>query len=311
MTITSLDKAVAGYLDHLKAERGLSANTVAAYRRDLARYLDHLAARGITRPDQVDVAAVIGFPTALAKQGLATASIGRMTVAVRGLHRFWAAERITADDPAHQVAPPVPGRHLPKALDIAEVEALIDATGGNRPGASPEQVGDWALVELLYGTGARVSEVLALDLEDAVRMLPDPQIGLKLLGKGGKERVVPVGEYARTALEAWLVRGRPPLAQLSKRPDPALFLNAYGQRLSRQSAFNRVEALGRTAKIPTAISPHTLRHSYATHLLDGGADVRVVQELLGHASVATTQIYTLVTIDHLRQVYREAHPRAL
>jgi integrase/recombinase XerD len=189
--------------------------------------------------------------------------------------------------------------------------ALIEAAGASGPDAGSAELGDGALVELLYGTGARVSEVVALDVDDVTRLLGDATAGLRLLGKGGKERVVPVGSHARAALDAWLVRGRPALAAKSRRGTPALFLNARGERLSRQSAFNRVRALAARAGLKRDISPHTLRHSYATHLIDGGADVRTVQELLGHASVATTQIYTLITLDHLREVYRAAHPRAL
>ena len=311
MTSDALDRQTRVYLDHLKAERGLSPNTISAYGRDLARYAQYLRTLDVSAPDDVTPAMVSGFPVWLTKKGLAQASVGRMTVAVRGLHRFWAEEKTTADDPASAVSPPVPGRHLPKALTIQDVEALIAATGGGVPGASPEQVGDWALVEVLYGTGARISEVLALEVDDAARMLADENVGLKLMGKGGKERMVPLGSYARTALQAWLVRGRPALAALSTRATPALFLNARGRPMSRQSAFNRVEALGEKAGLAQEISPHTLRHTYATHLIDGGADVRVVQELLGHSSVATTQIYTLITVDHLREVYRTSHPRAL
>ena len=306
-----LGRGVAVYLDHLKAERGLSGNTIAAYQRDLNRYTDHLRSLGITNPADVGPVAVSGFPVALAGQGLAPASVGRMTVAVRGLHRFWAGEGITPGDPAREVAPPSPGRHLPKALSVEEVEALIAAAGADLPEAGPEQLCDAGLVELLYGTGARISEVLALDVDEAARVLADPQAGLRLTGKGSRQRVVPLGSYARQALQAWLVRGRPALAAKARKPTPALFLNARGSRLSRQSAFNRIEALGRKAGLAQTVSPHALRHSYATHLLDGGADVRVVQELLGHASVATTQIYTLVTVDHLREVYRGAHPRAM
>ena len=311
MTVDALDREVRVYLDHLKAERGLSTHTIEAYSRDLTRYVEYLHGRGVAAPDEVTPAIASGFPQWLNEQGLASASVGRMTVAQRGLHKFWAEERVTPDDPAHAVAPPVPGRRLPKALTVEEVEALIQATGGYSPHPSAAQLCDWALVELLYGTGARISEAVALDVDDATRMLSEDGIGLKLMGKGSKERIVPVGSYAREALQAWLVRGRPQLARLATRATPALFLNSRGGRLSRESAFNRVEALGKKAGLAQEISPHTLRHTYATHLIDGGADVRVVQELLGHASVATTQIYTLVTVDHLREVYREAHPRAL
>jgi integrase/recombinase XerD len=302
-----LARLVGVFLDHLKAERGLSANTIAAYSRDLAAYRDYLGARGVTAADQIDQGLVAGFAVAAAQRGLAPASVGRMTVAVRALHRFWAQEALTADNPADRVNPArVPSR-LPQALTVEQVSDLIAAAGADRPGATAEQLCDRALVEVLYGTGARVSEALGLDVDDAARLLADDQAGLRLLGKGGKQRVVPVGSYARAGVEAWLVRGRPTLAQ---RDTPALFLNARGTRLSRQSAFNRIEALGARAGL-VGVSPHTLRHSYATHLIDGGADIRVVQELLGHSSVVTTQVYTLVTVEHLREVYRASHPRAL
>jgi len=301
---------VRDYLDHLRAERGLAANTVAAYCRDLTRYAGYLADLGLTDPGEVQEADVTGFGEALAAQGLAPASVARMVVAVRGWHRFWAAEGVTPVDRAKDAPLPAPGRHLPKALAVDEVEALIAATGADSPGAGAEQLRDRALVEVLYGTGARVSEATGLDVDDVARVLADEQLGLRLRGKGGKERLVPLGRWARAALDSWLVRGRPAWAGRAAAATPALFLNSRGGRLSRQSAFNRVQALAARAGLPE-ISPHTLRHSYATHLLDGGADVRVVQELLGHASVATTQIYTLVTVDHLREVYRMAHPRAL
>ncbi|MCL2736697.1 MAG: site-specific tyrosine recombinase XerD [Propionibacteriaceae bacterium] len=304
------DPLVKSYLDHLKAERGLSHHTVSAYARDVARYVDHLRARGIHHAKDVTPVDVADFPVVLTSSGLATASVGRMTVAVRGLHRFWQDEGVSDQDPSSDVAPPTPGRRLPKALSIQQVEALIDATGGRHAGAAPEHLCDCALVETLYGTGARVSEIVALDVDDATRMLADPTMGLTLMGKGSKERLVPVGSYAREALEAWLVRGRPQLAGRTARSTPALFVNHRGGRMSRQSVFNRIEALGEKAGIAQEVSPHTLRHSFATHLMDAGADVRVVQELLGHASVSTTQIYTLVTVDHLREVYRESHPRA-
>jgi len=307
----ALDREIQVYLDYLKAERGLSPHTIEAYSHDLGRYVEYLRASHVDAPAEVSAVVVSGFPQWLREQGLAQSSVGRMTVSVRGLHKFWAEEGVTADDPAQGVTPPVAGRRLPKALTLEEVDALIRVTGGDAPDPTPAQLCDWALVEVLYGTGARISEVVALTVDDATRMLSEEDMGLKLMGKGSKERIVPVGSYAREAIEAWLVRGRPQVAGLTAHPSPALFLNARGGRLSRESAFNRVKTLGRKAGIAHEISPHTLRHTYATHLIDGGADVRVVQELLGHSSVATTQIYTLVTVDHLREVYREAHPRAL
>ncbi|MDR0848816.1 MAG: site-specific tyrosine recombinase XerD [Propionibacteriaceae bacterium] len=307
----AIQAGVRVYLDHLKAERGLSPHTLAAYSRDLARYSEYLAEKGMSQVEQVDAPTVAKFPVWLTQQGLAPASVGRMTVAVRGFHHFLAQEQMTPSDVAADVSPPVPGRHLPKALSVSQVNALIAATGGRGVEVTADQLCDLALVEFLYGTGARISEAVELDVDDVTRMLSDTSLGLRLFGKGGKERIVPVGAYAREALSAWLVRGRPQLAPKAKKATPALFLNSRGNRLSRQVAFNRISALAGQAGITEPISPHTLRHTYATHLLDGGADVRVVQELLGHSSVATTQIYTYVTIDHLREVYRSAHPRAL
>lgn len=307
----TIDQGVGAYLDHIKAERGLSPNTVAAYRRDLARYVGFLTRRGLSRPDDITAVDVVDFATDLTGQGLATSSVGRMITAVRQLHKFWLADGLTVTNPALDVTPPAPGRRLPHALTLAEVTQLIEAAGGATAETTPTQLCDRALVELLYGTGARISEAVALDVDDVWRVLEDPAAGLRLFGKGAKTRLVPVGSFARSALQAWLVRGRPGLAIRAKRATPALFLNSHGARLSRQAAFNRLTVLAGRAGLTTTVSPHSLRHSYATHLLDGGADVRVVQELLGHASVATTQIYTLVTVDQLRQVYRQAHPRAL
>lgn len=239
---------------------------------------------------------------------LAPASVARAVVAVRSLHRWAVEERLTADDPAAGVHPPTLGKRLPKALSVAQVQALLDA-----PDTS-DVLGlrDAALLELLYGTGARISEVCTLDVDDVARIIhdEDARAGLRLLGKGDKQRVVPLGSYARKALEAWLVRGRPVLIGNARRPGPALLLNQRGGRLSRQSAWAILRENAAKAGLDVEISPHTLRHSFATHLLDGGADVRVVQELLGHASVTTTQIYTMVTVDHLREVYLTSHPRA-
>jgi integrase/recombinase XerD len=308
---TPVEKLVRGYLDHLTVERGASVHTVAAYRRDLARYTEFLAARGIDDPAAVSEADVSAFLAALqapvdGHRPLSVASATRSLVAVRSLHSFAAAEGRTASDPAAGVRPPRTGRSLPKALDIAQVQALLDTADPS----TPMGLRDAALLELLYGTGARVSELLDLDVDDATALLSDPDAGLRLFGKGRKERLVPVGSYARRALGAWLVRGRPGFAQASTRPSPALLLNSKGQRLSRQSAYAVLKKAGEAAHLGVEVSPHTLRHSFATHLLDGGADVRVVQELLGHASVTTTQIYTLVTVEHLREVFLAAHPRA-
>ena len=313
----SLAREISAYLDHLRVELGLSGNTLAAYGRDLERYASWLHAHDVHAPRGVTGETLESYATALRTtepdgRPLAPASIARMLAAVRGLHRFWAIEHVTTDDLARYVTPPKATRRLPKALSVEEVQRLIAAAGsdGDSPLTTSAQLCDVALTELLYGTGGRISEVVGLDVDDLERSLSDPTMGLRLIGKGDKERLVPLGAYARSAVEAWLVRGRPALAARALRATPALLLNERGGRLSRQSAFNRVRAAALRAGISAEVSPHSLRHSYATHLLDGGADVRVVQELLGHASVTTTQIYTLVTVDHLRDVYRETHPRA-
>jgi integrase/recombinase XerD len=347
-------------------ERGLAVHTLAAYRRDLVRYEATLAARGRTVIGDVTTDDVAAFLAGL-REGdddhspLAANSAGRAVVAVRGLHAFAAAEGLASSDPASLVHPPVSPRKLPRAIGVPEVERLIAAVGGgvggDADGDALRPLRDRALLELLYGTGARISEAVGLDVDDlgflgvaasaarasagrasagrasagpaepglAGLALDDPVLAgpvlagpqappatVRLAGKGGKDRVVPVGRYAREALEAYLVRARPTLAAAARRASasPAVFLNARGGRLTRQGAWGVLKAAADRAGLG-GVSPHTLRHSYATHLLDGGADVRVVQELLGHASVTTTQIYTMVTVDKLREVYSAAHPRAL
>jgi integrase/recombinase XerD len=303
-------------------ERGLAAHTLAAYRRDLARYQAAMSDRGRAHIGDVTVPDVAAYLAGLRQGGdghppLAASSAARAMAAVRGLHAFAAAEGLAGADPASQLPPPVPARRLPRAMGIAEVERLIAAAApgggpaaprGTAPGSAadgPLQLRDRALLELLYGTGARISEAVGLDVDDVGAPT------LRLAGKGGKHRIVPVGSYAAQALDAYLVRGRPALAAATRRgrASPAVFLNARGGRLSRQGAWGVLKAAADRAGL-TGVSPHTLRHSFATHLLDGGADVRVVQELLGHASVTTTQVYTLVTVDKLREVYAAAHPRA-
>jgi len=236
----------------------------------------------------------------LREEGLASASAARAVSAVRGLHRFAAREGLVAVDVAAEVKPPAPPKRLPKALDVDQVLRLLSVADD-----TPLGLRDRALLEFLYGTGARISEAVGAAIDD-LDLAAEPAAVLH--GKGGRTRLVPVGGYAKAALEAYLVRGRPALIAKGK-GTPAVFLNARGGRLSRQSAWTILHRAADAAGIP-AVSPHTLRHSYATHLLDGGADVRVVQELLGHASVTTTQVYTLVTVDRLREVYATAHPRA-
>ncbi|MGI8459268.1 MAG: site-specific tyrosine recombinase XerD [Propionibacteriaceae bacterium] len=319
---------IISFLDHLVVERGASGHTVQAYQRDLHRYRDFLLEHGIGDPTAITTPVVTAFAADLrqphgdapdVRPGLAPASAARAVVAVRSLHRFAVEEGILSDDPAATVAPPRGGRRLPKALGLDAVQRLLAAPDQQ----TPTGLRDAALLELLYGTGARISEAVGLDVDDVARWVetsgPDPDeadrtdlddgAALRLFGKGSKERIVPLGSYARRALAAYLVRGRPTFAGAG-RGTPALFLNTRGARLSRQSAYAVLQASAARAGLSEAVSPHTLRHSFATHLLDGGADVRVVQELLGHASVTTTQIYTLVTVDHLREVYLTAHPRA-
>jgi integrase/recombinase XerD len=307
---SQLPALVDSYLRHLTIERGMAKNTLAAYRADLARYSTFLEEKGIEQPGQITELAITEFAESLKlKSGLISSSVARVLAGVRGLHKFWLLENITPGDVAAGVKPPKSPRNLPKAITVDQIEKLL-AVAGPDPAdesamaADPVRVRDRAMLELLYATGARISELINLDLDDLV----DPTL-VRLFGKGSKERIVPVGGYAQRALDAYLVRTRPTLVGQGK-GTPALFLNQRGGRLSRQSAWQIISEAARVAELPGEISPHTFRHSFATHLLEGGADVRVVQELLGHSSVATTQIYTLVTVDKLREIYGTAHPRA-
>jgi len=304
---------VRDYLDHLTVERGLSANTLSSYRRDLDRYLGDLAASGITDLADVNPADVAAYLARLREGGadhppLAAASAARAVSAVRGLHRFALREGRVGHDASRDVRPPAPPRRLPRALSVDEVVRLLETVV---PVSGPDgtlPLRDRALLEFLYGTGARISEAVGVVVDDL-----DGDGTVLLRGKGGRSRVVPVGGHAATAMQAYLVRARPVLA-VAGRGTLAVFLNARGGALSRQGAWTILRRAALRAGLPVegpgAVSPHTLRHSYATHLLDGGADVRVVQELLGHASVTTTQVYTLVTVERLREVYATAHPRA-
>jgi integrase/recombinase XerD len=279
----------------------LSAHTLAAYRRDLGRYVAALTASGIDDLTQVRPGSVSAHLVAL-RSGpapLAAASAARAASAVRGLHRFAVREGLVDGDPTADVKPPKLPRRLPKALDVDQVERLLAAV----PGDDPRALRDRALLEVLYGTGARISEAVGLAVDDLDTDL------VTLHGKGGRTRIVPLGGYAARSLSAYLVRGRPALAAAG-RGTPKVFLNHRGSPLSRQSAWAALNRAATGAGLD-GVSPHTLRHSFATHLLDGGADIRVVQELLGHASVTTTQVYTLVTVDRLREVYATSHPRAI
>lgn len=308
--MANLQKSVDGYLRHLTIERGMAKNTLLAYKRDLSKYLDNLHQSGITDSAEVSEIVVRNFAQSLvAEKGLVATSVARILAAVRGFHKFMLFEGITDNDVSAAVKPPKAPKRLPKAISVQEIERLLKASGpepDDTSGVAADiiRVRDRAILELLYATGARVSEIVNIDLDDLI----DPEI-VRLFGKGSKERIVPVGKYAQAAVAAYMVRVRPSLAALSL-GTPALFLNQRGSRLSRQSIWQIISDSAQAAKLEVEVSPHTFRHSFATHLLEGGADVRVVQELLGHASVTTTQIYTLVTVDALREIYASSHPRA-
>jgi integrase/recombinase XerD len=295
------------YLDHLAVERGLSENTLVAYRRDLRRYAAFLQHREVEDPEAVDEGTVRSFVASLSAgthgpddAPYRATSVARTLSAVRSFHRFLLREGVTDRDPAAAIPQPRLPRSLPRPLPVDDVRRLLEAPDDG----SATGLRDRAILELLYGSGLRISELTGMDVDDL-----DLEGGsLRVLGKGGKEREVPLGSFGLEAVGAYLSRGRPALATAASRS--ALFLNARGGRLSRQSCARLLGRYVRRAGIDRRVTLHTLRHSFATHLLEGGADVRVVQELLGHASVATTQIYTLVTARHLREVYDESHPRA-
>jgi integrase/recombinase XerD len=303
---TTMDLAVRRYLDYLAVERGLAANTLAAYRRDLRRYAAWLAERGLDDPataSEDDLVAFLGaLRAALTPVGsrYQASSVARSLAAVRGFHRFLVREQLAGADPSAELGTPKRPVALPKALSVEQVEALLGAVAGD----SALALRDRSLLETLYAAGLRVSEATGLDVDD----LDLEDATLRAFGKGAKERLLPVGRSARRALEAWLVRGRPQLSR--PRSGPALFLNAQGSRLTRQGCWKILQRHARHAGLEAHVSPHVLRHSFATHLLAGGADIRSVQELLGHASLATTQVYTKLTQERLREVYLAAHPRA-
>ncbi|MBW8871337.1 MAG: site-specific tyrosine recombinase XerD [Leifsonia sp.] len=291
------------FLRHVAIERGLSANTVAAYRRDLGVYGAWLDEQGVTDVSSVTPATLSAFAVHLGtreESALTASSLARMLSTVRGFHRFLLEEGRVEVDAARDLRPPKLPSRLPKAITVDQVAALLAATDGDEVSA----LRDKALLELMYATGARVSEAVGLNVDDVI----DTDV-VRLTGKGSKQRMVPLGSFAQEAVSAYLVRARPVLSAKG-RATPALFLGMRGARLSRQNVWLIIRAAAERAELDLEISPHTLRHSFATHLLAGGADVRVVQELLGHSSVATTQIYTLVTADTLRDVYTSAHPRA-
>lgn len=303
---SDLLRVIDRFLRYLTIERGLSRNSIQAYERDLERYAEFLAMRDVTQPRAITAEhprAFVAWLRAPAAEGgleLAASSTGRAASSVRSLHRFMDEEGDVAEDAARDLRSPKLPSRLPKALTIDEVQRLLDAAGGEEP----QQLRDKALLELLYATGARVSEAISLDVDDVV-----DRDFVRVRGKGDKQRIIPLGSYAQDALGAYLVRVRPILASKGN-GSPRLFLGVRGGPLSRQSAGLILQAIAKKAELTRRVSPHTLRHSFATHLMQGGADVRVVQELLGHASVSTTQIYTKVTQDALREMYATSHPRA-
>jgi integrase/recombinase XerD len=301
----NFDLAASSFLNHLQIERGLAGNSIAAYRRDLTKFANFLGSKPLS---DVDPQTITEFETILREAQLSVASINRIDSTLRSFFKHLQQEYGYAD-PTLEISPKKSARRLPKALTIAQIVSMIEAA--LRDG-QPITVRDQAMLELLYSSGARVSELIGINLNDLSTIETDDGIitTLKLRGKGSKERIVPLGTFAAKAIENYMVRVRPDLAAKSSKTTSALFLNSRGSRISRQSAWQMVLDAAEAAGVTEHVSPHVFRHSYATHLLDGGADIRVVQELLGHASVTTTQIYTLITIDKVRESYSMAHPRA-
>lgn len=299
--------AIATYIDHLRIERGLSINSIESYRRDLEKFEKLLIEKDFSFSSitENEISSIIGLLTV---KGLSTTSINRFLSSLKGFYKYSAVE-YGIPNPMVDVSQFKVSRKLPKALSVAEISSLIDST--NNP-SNPIALRDRAILEILYGTGARVAELVGIDINDISKdSLGGEEITiLKLRGKGSKERLVPLGKFAIEAIDNYLVRLRPALLAKNSQNNRALFLNARGTRLTRQSAWSTVLKAAAATGLEGRVSPHVFRHSYATHLLDGGADIRVVQELLGHASVTTTQIYTLVTIDKVRESYSLAHPRS-
>ena len=299
-----LDQAIDDYIQHLRVERGLRANTVMAYAADLAALAHHLEAQGVHTLSAIEPPVLLGFLRRLATRKLSPRTQARRWIAVRGLFRYLRREGHVEVDPTQGIALPRLGRKLPELLTRDEVERLLEAPGDD----NAISLRDTALLEFLYATGCRVSEALALPLD----RLDLEESSVLIEGKGGKQRLIPVGEVAGVALQRWLVHGRPLVASRRKKggPPPWVFLNHRGGRLSRQGWFKKLRDYAVAVGINRPISPHKLRHSFATHLLEGGADLRTVQALLGHADLSTTEIYTHVTLDHVRGAYDRHHPRA-
>jgi integrase/recombinase XerD len=305
MTAPHFDVAASSFLNHLQIERGLAKNSIAAYRRDLEKFGKFLGQAGL---DDVDPAKILSFEISLRSAGLSPASINRIESTLRSFFKHMQIE-YGMSDPTLEITPSKSVRRLPKALSINQIISIIDASFRE---SVPITSRDRAMLELLYSSGARVSELIGINANDINQADSDGAkiTTIKLRGKGSKERIVPLGSFATKAIDDYVTRIRPGLSAKSKKSVSALFLNARGARISRQSAWQIVLDAAQAAGVTDDVSPHVFRHSYATHLLDGGADIRVVQELLGHASVTTTQIYTLVTIDKVRETYSTAHPRA-
>ena len=301
----NFDLAATSFLNHLQIERGLAVNSIAAYRRDLGKFAIYLGEKSLS---EVDSQTISGFESSLREAKLTVASINRIDSTLRSFFKHLQQEYGLAD-PTLDIAPSKSARRLPKALTIDQIVSMIDAA--YREG-QPITLRDQAMLELLYSSGARVSELIGINLNDLSSIETNDGFvtTLKLRGKGSKERIVPLGSFASKAIDNYMTRVRPDLAQKNANTTSALFLNSRGSRISRQSAWQMVLDAASAAGVTEHVSPHVFRHSYATHLLDGGADIRVVQELLGHASVTTTQIYTLITIDKVRESYSMAHPRA-
>jgi integrase/recombinase XerD len=299
--------AIATYIDHLRIERGLSTNSVVSYRRDLHKFEGLLLEKGSSFDSltELEISSIIGT---LSESGLAQSSINRFLSSLKGFYKYCSTE-YSIESPMADISQFKISRKLPKALSVSEITSLIDST--DNP-ANPVSLRDRAILEILYGTGARVAELVGIDITDISKDTLDGEeiTILKVRGKGSKERLVPLGKFAIEAIENYLVRLRPALLAKNSQNNRALFLNSRGTRLTRQSAWSTVLKAAKATGLEGRVSPHVFRHSYATHLLDGGADIRVVQELLGHASVTTTQIYTLVTIDKVRESYSLAHPRS-
>ena len=304
----NFETAKSNYLNHLRIERGLAENTLVSYQRDLSKFAVFLNSQRLNF-DSLSVEDITSFEVSLKEDGLSLASLNRVMSSLKGFYKYCSVESSIENPMLESITHKLP-RKLPKALSIDEITKLIESAKREGDPMSPR---DFAILELLYSTGARVSEIVGINIADlSLSKIGSDEVSvLKLKGKGSKERFVPLGRFAISALDDYLVRTRPGLVEKSSKANSALFLNSRGGRLSRQSAWQIVLDAATATNLLGKVSPHVFRHSYATHLLDGGADIRVVQELLGHSSVTTTQIYTLITIDKVRESYSSAHPRAL